>query len=250
MALRFGMTRFPDNNTLSIPFDPATLGFNVELPQPDRPCRSSRRCAPRATIQLCRAHARRDQPDQINWKSTSANAAYSRFFGIAHHQGRRRLPQDRRSTPTCPATARAASTSTTSSPRRTASNSNATSATRSPRSCSASRRPTRATQSHVHAVDADEHVSPTTTAATRRTTGASNSKFTVNYGLRLEHETGLAEQNNNFTVGFDPTATSALSSRHDSGRPVGRHRGAAGRRRPDVRRRQRQPDHAGQPARS
>ncbi len=39
-----------------------------------------------------------------------------------------------------------------------------------------------------------------------------NSKFTLNYGLRLEHETGLAEQNNNFTVGFDPTATSALSS--------------------------------------
>ena len=32
-----------------------------------------------------------------------------------------------------------------------------------------------------------------------------NSKFTLNYGLRLEHETGLAEQNNNFTVGFDPT---------------------------------------------
>ena len=28
MALRFGMTRFPDNNTLSIDFDPATLGFN------------------------------------------------------------------------------------------------------------------------------------------------------------------------------------------------------------------------------
>ena len=30
-----------------------------------------------------------------------------------------------------------------------------------------------------------------------------NSKFTLNYGIRLEHETGLAEQNNNFTVGFD-----------------------------------------------
>src|SRR5262249_21876423 len=39
-----------------------------------------------------------------------------------------------------------------------------------------------------------------------------SSKLTLNYGLRLEHETGLAEQNNNFTVGFDPTATSALSS--------------------------------------
>ena len=39
-----------------------------------------------------------------------------------------------------------------------------------------------------------------------------NSKFTLNYGLRIEHEDGLREQNNNFTVGFDPNATSALSS--------------------------------------
>ena len=43
-----------------------------------------------------------------------------------------------------------------------------------------------------------------------------SSKFTLNYGLRLEHETGMREQNNNFTVGFDPTATSALSSVDDS----------------------------------
>ncbi len=77
-----------------------------------------------------------------------------------------------------------------------------------------------------------------------------NSKFTLNYGLRLEHETGLAEQNNNFTVGFDKTATSALSSVIDPGRSGRRHRRAAGGRRPDVRRRQRQPDDPGQPARS
>src|SRR5690606_14591338 len=30
-----------------------------------------------------------------------------------------------------------------------------------------------------------------------------NSKLTVNYGVRLEHETGLREENNGFTVGFD-----------------------------------------------
>jgi len=28
LALRFGMSRFPDNNTLTLPFDPATLGFS------------------------------------------------------------------------------------------------------------------------------------------------------------------------------------------------------------------------------
>lgn len=30
-----------------------------------------------------------------------------------------------------------------------------------------------------------------------------SSKLTLNYGIRLEHEQGLQEQNNNFTVGFD-----------------------------------------------
>jgi len=39
-----------------------------------------------------------------------------------------------------------------------------------------------------------------------------NTKLTVNYGLRLEHETGMAEKNNNFTVGFDRTVTNALST--------------------------------------
>src|ERR1051326_205940 len=38
------------------------------------------------------------------------------------------------------------------------------------------------------------------------------SKLTLNYGLRIEHEDGLHERNNNFTVGFDPSAASALSS--------------------------------------
>jgi hypothetical protein len=37
-----------------------------------------------------------------------------------------------------------------------------------------------------------------------------NSKFTLNYGLRVEHEDGMPESNNNFTVGFD-TAAPVLS---------------------------------------
>ena len=34
-----------------------------------------------------------------------------------------------------------------------------------------------------------------------------NGRFTVNYGLRIEHEDGLREENNRITVGFDPEAT-------------------------------------------
>src|SRR5207249_4545535 len=33
----------------------------------------------------------------------------------------------------------------------------------------------------------------------------------VNYGLRLEHEDGMREVNNNFTVGFDRTAASPVN---------------------------------------
>ena len=38
-----------------------------------------------------------------------------------------------------------------------------------------------------------------------------SSRLTLNYGVRLEHETGLAEKNNNLVVGFDPTAVSPLN---------------------------------------
>ena len=39
-----------------------------------------------------------------------------------------------------------------------------------------------------------------------------SSRLTLNYGLRLEHEDGMREVDNNFTVGFDSAATSTLSS--------------------------------------
>src|SRR5262245_4045073 len=35
-----------------------------------------------------------------------------------------------------------------------------------------------------------------------------SSRFTLNYGLRFEHETGLRERDDHITVGFDPNATS------------------------------------------
>ena len=49
-----------------------------------------------------------------------------------------------------------------------------------------------------------------------------NSKLTFNYGLRLEHEQGLGEKNNNFTVAFDRTLvhTGALGNVRVNGQPV------------------------------
>ena len=39
-----------------------------------------------------------------------------------------------------------------------------------------------------------------------------SSKLTLNYGLRIEHEDGIQEMDNNITVGFDRTAAGSLSS--------------------------------------
>ena len=38
-----------------------------------------------------------------------------------------------------------------------------------------------------------------------------NNQLTINYGLRFEHETGLAEKDNQITVNFDQTAVSPLT---------------------------------------
>ena len=64
-----------------------------------------------------------------------------------------------------------------------------------------------------------------------------SSRFTLNYGLRLEHENGLErDATTTSRVGFDPAMTSALSSIDDSRRSGRRDAGADGRRRADVRR--------------
>src|SRR5204862_2169735 len=39
-----------------------------------------------------------------------------------------------------------------------------------------------------------------------------NERLTLNYGLRLERETGLAERDNQITVNFDQTAVSPLNN--------------------------------------
>ena len=77
-------------------------------------------------------------------------------------------------------------------------------ATVSPASCWARRRPGSPTSPRPAST------TPTTTAATFRTTGA-KSNFTFNYGLRIEHEDGLREKSNQFTVGFDQGLVSPLS---------------------------------------
>ena len=80
MALRFGMTRFPDNDTLSIDFDPATLGFSQTYLN-----QITVQKFPQVRIRDYDAIAARTlgaiEPTDRNWKSISANGTFSKFVG-------------------------------------------------------------------------------------------------------------------------------------------------------------------------
>src|SRR5262245_60472451 len=206
MALRFGWTTFPDNNTLSADFDPATLGFSQTFLNqqtldkfPQVRVRSGYDGQGRTFGAI--------NPTQIEWKSWGVNGAFSKFVGTHTFKlgadyrrigvdtfipgdGAGYFEFDRDMT---------SSNGTISGLNTADGNAFASFLLGYP-----SADPTRITYltsttplnifAHYYGgyVQDDWRVS---------------SKFTVNYGVRLEHEGGMREVNNNFTVGFDPAAT-------------------------------------------
>jgi hypothetical protein len=82
LTLRFGWTRFPDNNTITQPFDPATLPFSqsflslITLKKfPSVRIRSYDQATQNTTTLGA------INPTQINWKSMTFNGGYSKFIG-------------------------------------------------------------------------------------------------------------------------------------------------------------------------
>ena len=210
MALRLGVTRFPDNDTLSIDFDPRTLAFSqtfanqIQLNKfPQVRIRGYDQSPFNRTLGAI-------NPTEINWKSTSANATLSRLIGTHTYKfggdfrkmgvdtfipgdGAGFFDFDKDMT-----SSNGGIGSTTDG--------NAFAAFLLGYPSARTDRESRlsvSTPFNVHAyyyggyAQDDWRVNP---------------KLTLNYGLRLEHEDGLREQNNNFTVGFDPAMTSALST--------------------------------------
>ena len=207
LGLRFGMTRFPDNNTLSVPFDPSTLGFSqTYLDQITLEKFPGVRI--RGYDQFASQTLGAINPTQINWKSTSANATWSKFVGrhtfkvggdfrqigvdsYIPGDGAGFFDFDKDMTSSNGGTG-----STTDG------NAFASFLLGYPSTVRTSQISV-STPLDLYAYYYGGYVQDDWRV---------NSKLTLNYGLRIEHEDGLREAENRFTVGFDPAMSSALSS--------------------------------------
>jgi hypothetical protein len=220
MTLRFGWTKFPDNNTLSTDFDPATLGF----------ANSFTNALPVKKFPAVRILDYDQQgrtlgaiaPSQINWYSSSLNGSYTRLLGnhtlklgadyrkigvdfLILGQGAGQFNFDRGMT-SCDPTVNGVTASTSTCP--VSGNGMASFLLGYPTGDASSSGDGLSSVPLSTPFNGFVHYG----AGYVQDDWRVSSKLTLNYGLRLEHESGLQEAQNRFTVGFDPTMTNALSS--------------------------------------
>src|SRR5262245_10857002 len=212
LALRFGWTRFPDNNTMTADFDPATLGFSPTfLNQVSLKKFPTVRIRGYDQVGLGTAHTLgAENPTQINWKSLTFNGGYSKFIGTHTFKmgadfrkigldtyipgpGSGFFDFDKDFTSANGGTGDVLS-----------GNAVAAFLLGLPSGLS-SRQSTLPISTPLNVYTYYYGVYGQDDWRITR-------KLTLNYGLRAEHEDGLREKNNNFTVGFDTKATSSLST--------------------------------------
>jgi hypothetical protein len=221
VTLRYGYTRFIDNNTLSIDFDPATLGFSSNFLNSIQVDKFPQIRGTDYNSADFGRFAGAIDPTQVNWHSWGMNGAVTRLYGrhtLKFGADFRWVGLDFQSFQDTAGDFRFDRYFTSSNPQTngTATSGNAfasfllgyPSGQPGEESTMSLSQPLEVFAKYygLYAQD-DFRVNP---------------KLTVNYGLRLEHEDGLREQNNGITVGFDRNLTppGPLGNIVVNGRPV------------------------------
>jgi hypothetical protein len=215
LALRFGWTRFVDNSTQTIAFDPSTLGFSQaflgEVSQTGVPK------FPLASFTGGYSSLGAINPSYRTYKSWGTNGAYSKFVGTHTYKvgaDYRKIGVDLLN-PACASGCFNFGREFTSSTglnngSSTDGNAIATFLLGFPSGDLQGASPALTSSTMTLTTPLDIYTNYYSGYV--QDDWRVSSKFTLNYGLRIEHEDGIREVNNNFTVGFDRTATSALSS--------------------------------------
>ncbi len=214
MTFRYGWTKFQDQNTLSVEYDPSQLGFASSFLSPLQVKKF-----PRATITDYYAFGAID-PNRLFWNSWAANGTMSKLLGshtVKAGVDYRRMGVDTQSFAGGAGLFAFTRLFTSSNPLTT----NTTSGN--------------ALASMLLGYPAAQVDTASTVTVSSPFNAWTNyygaylqddwrvgPKFTLNYGVRVEHEDGLREKNNGFTVAFDRTLNpgGALGALSIGGQPV------------------------------
>ncbi len=212
LALRFGWTRFVDNFTTTADFDPSTLGFSPvflnEVAQTGGPKFPVGALA--GAIGTGGQTFGAPNPTPRTFKSWGANGSYSRFVGTHTFKmgaDYRRLGVSNLA-PGCVSACFQFDKEFTSS---TGLNNSSTTEGSSYASFLLGYPTGDSARQSTMTLTTPIEVYTNYYGGYWQDDWRVSSKVTLNFGLRVEHEDGMREVNNNFTVGFDRTSSNTLS---------------------------------------